>query len=55
VRDEDDRAGEILKRSLELLDCLQVEVVRGFAEHERVDPLGGQESERRAAAFTRRG
>src|SRR5262249_14755855 len=52
--DEDDGAVVAAETALQLLDRLDVEVVRRLVEHEAVDALGGQEREAGAGALARR-
>ena len=51
MRDEQHRAGVVGKRLLELLDRLEVEVVRRLVEDEAVDAAGLQQREHGAAAL----
>src|SRR5207302_1481642 len=51
VRDEEDGADEAVERRLELLDRLEVEMVRRLVEDEAVDAARAEEGERRAASL----
>ena len=51
MRDEHDGPLVALERALELLDRLEVEVVRRLVEDERVRALRGEERERRARSL----
>ena len=51
--DEDERARVALERELELLDRLQVEMVRRLIEHERVRALRREQGEHRARPLAR--
>ena len=52
--DDDEAARERLERRLELLDRLEVEVVRRLVEHEAVDAAGGEQREPGARALAGR-
>ena len=54
VGDDDEAALERLERGLELLDRLEVEVVRRLVEHEAVDAAGGEQRQSRARALAGR-
>ena len=54
VRHEQDGAVVAAERALELLDRLDVEVVRRLVEDEAVDAAGGQQCETGAGALARR-
>ena len=49
--DENDSAVVVVECGFELLDGLQVEVVRRFVQNERVDAARGEERERRPASL----
>jgi hypothetical protein len=51
VRDQHDGALVAGERELELLDRLEVEVVRRLVEHERVDAAGREQRDRGSAAL----
>ena len=53
VSDQDRGALVALERELELLDRLQVEVVRRLVEDQSVHAAGGEEGDRRPAALAR--
>jgi hypothetical protein len=53
VRDEHGCALVARERELELLDRLEVEIVRRLVEHERVDAACGEQRDRGPAALAR--
>ena len=52
MRDEDERALVVLQRQLELLDRLEVEVVRRLVQDQRVRTLRGEQREDGAGSLS---
>jgi hypothetical protein len=53
MRNEEDRSDERIERTLELLDCRDVEMVRRLIQSEAVHRACREESDQRSSSLTR--